>query len=161
MMLSRNFQLAEMTASDAARSLRIDNRPTAEHLANLRALALGMEQVRAILGVSLTIESAYRNPRVNEAVRGVPNSAHALGLAADFTAAGLTPLTAARRLQASKLAFDQLILESGRGICHISVAPTLRREVLTQAGGPGSPTTPGLPVSERIADVKRTIAKRT
>ena len=160
MQLSRHFALAEMTASDTARSLRIDNKPTSEHLANLRILALGLEQVRAILGHPIVIESAYRNPRVNEAVRGVPNSAHALGLAADFTCPALTPLSAARRIRASRLAFDQLILESDRGICHISFAPALRREVLTQAGGPGSPTTPGLPASGWIADVRRTLARR-
>lgn len=146
MKLSRNFWLTEMTASDAAREQDDDNSPTAEHLSNLRTLALGMEQVRAILGgASIRIESAYRNPRVNAAVGGVPNSAHALGLAADFVVAGLTAAVAARRLQASKLVFDQLILESGRGICHISFAPALRREVLTQAGGPGTRTVAGLP----------------
>lgn len=143
--LSRNFWLAEMTASDAARELGNTNAPTPEHLANLRTLALGMEQVRAILGdVTIRIESAYRNARVNLAVGGVPNSAHALGLAADFVAVGQTALTTARKLRASRLAFDQLILESGRGICHISFAPALRREVLTQAGGPGTATVAGL-----------------
>ena len=34
---------------------------------------------------SVTIDSAFRRERVNEAVGGVPNSAHAAGLAADFT----------------------------------------------------------------------------
>jgi putative chitinase len=48
-------------------------------------------------------------------VGGVPNSAHAIGLAADFEVAGLSPAAVARRLQASTLVFDQLILEtSGR-----------------------------------------------
>ncbi len=151
MKLSRNFWLAEMTASDAARELGFDNKPSAEHLANLRTLALGMEQVRSILAQPIRIESAYRNARVNAAVGGVPASAHALGLAADFTAGALTPLATARKLQASTLAFDQLILESGRGICHISFAPLLRREVLTQAGGPGTATVAGLPGSTRTA----------
>lgn len=151
MKLSRNFWLAEMIASDAARDLGIDNKPTAEHLANLRTLALGMEQVRAILGGPIGIESAYRNARVNEAVKGVPNSAHALGLAADFVVAGQTALATARKLRASKLAFDQLILESSRGICHISFAPLLRREVLTQARGPGTAIVAGLPGSVRMA----------
>lgn len=146
MKLSRNFWLAEMTASDAARALGVDNKPTAEHLANLRTLALGMEQVRAILGgMPIRIESAYRNARVNAAVGGVENSAHALGLAADFLVAGLSSLETARRLQSSRLVFDQLILESSRSICHISFAPLLRREVLTQAGGPGTATVAGLP----------------
>jgi len=146
MKLSRNFWLAEMIASDAARDLGDNNGPTAEHLGNLRTLALGMEQVRAILGGSpIRIESAYRNARVNAAVGGVPNSAHALGLAADFVVAGLSPASAARKLQASKLVFDQLILETGRAICHISFAPLLRREVLTQAGGAGTTVVAGLP----------------
>jgi putative chitinase len=146
MKLSRNFWLAEMIASDAARALGDTNGPTAEHLGNLRTLALGMEQVRGILGGKpIRIESAYRNPRVNAAVGGVPNSAHAIGLAADFEVAGLSPAAVARRLQASTLVFDQLILETSRSFCHISFAPTLRREVLTQAGGPGTKTVAGLP----------------
>ena len=146
MKLSRNFWLTEMIASDAARELGDNNGPTAEHLANLRTLALGMEQVRAMLGGKpIRIESAYRNARVNAAVGGVPNSAHAIGLAADFAVAGMSPAAVARKLQASTLVFDQLILETSRFICHISFAPLLRREVLTQAGGPGTATIAGLP----------------
>lgn len=150
MKLSRNFWLSEMTASDAASALGYDNKPTPEHLANLRTLALGMEQVRAILGGSaIRIESAYRNARVNEAVKGVPNSAHALGLAADFVVMGMSAPAVARKLQSSRLVFDQLILETGRGICHISFAPLLRREVLTQAGGAGTAIVAGLPETSR------------
>lgn len=144
--LSRHFSLAELTASDAARALGRDNKPTAAHLANLRTLALGLEQVRSILGDrAITVESAYRSAKVNEAVGGVPNSAHALGLAADITVSGLTVLAAARQLAASWLVFDQLILEVSRGVCHISFAPTLRGELLTQRGGPGTVTSKGLP----------------
>lgn len=144
--LSRHFTLPELTASDAARALDLANQPTTIHLANLRTLALGMEQVRAALGNrAITIESAYRAKRVNEAVGGVANSAHALGLAADFTVTGLTALAAARALQASWLVFDQLILEVSRGVCHISFAPELRREIWTQARGPGTAMTRGLP----------------
>jgi hypothetical protein len=144
--LSRNFTLAEMTASDAARDLGEKNVPTAEHLGSLRALALGMEQVRAILGGKpVTTESAYRSAKVNKAVGGVPGSAHAFGLAADFTVDGMSALAVARTLRASKLVFDQLILETSRGVCHVSFAPALRREVLTQAGGAGTKTTVGLP----------------
>ncbi|MDB5695775.1 MAG: Peptidase [Sphingomonas bacterium] len=150
--LSRHFTLAEMIASDAARALDIANLPTAAHLANLRTTALGMEQVRAVLGNRpITIESAYRARRVNEAVGGVPNSAHAQGLAVDFTVAGLSASAAARMLQASWLVFDQLILEVSRGVCHISFAPELRREVLTQAGGAGTVTSKGLPRETRKA----------
>ena len=149
MKLSRNFSLAEMVSSDAARALGDANRPTPEHLASLRVLALGMEQVRAILGNRpITIESAYRSQRVNEAVGGVDGSAHALGLAADFTVDGMASSAVARALSASVLVFDQLILESSRGVCHISFAPQLRREVLTQSGPPGTAVRKGLPKIE-------------
>lgn len=57
------------------------------------------------------MESAYRSAKVNQAVGGVTNSAHALGFAADFVVAEMTPLAVARKLSASKLVFDQLILE--------------------------------------------------
>lgn len=144
--LSRHFSLAELTTSDAAGDLKLRNTPLAAHLANLRTLALGLEQVRSVLGDrAITVESAYRSAKVNAAVGGVANSAHALGLAADFTVAGLTALAAARQLAASWLVFDQLILEVSRGVCHISFAPTLRGEVLTQRGGPGTATVVGLP----------------
>ena len=150
MKLSRNFTLAEMIASDAAAALGDANRPTAEHLANLRTLALGMEQVRAILdNRPVTIGSGYRNAKVNEAVGGVANSAHSLGLAADFKIEGLTAPATARTLAASTLVFDQLILESSRGVCHLSFAPALRREVMTQSGAPGSILRIGLPKAAR------------
>ena len=146
MQLSRHFSLAELTASDVAQARDLPNTPTATHRANLRVLALGLEQVRAILGGrAVTVESAYRSAKVNAAVGGVPNSAHALGLAADITVAGLSAPEVARRLDASWLVFDQLILEENRGVCHLSFAPELRGEVLTQRGGPGTATRKGLP----------------
>lgn len=84
MQLTPHFSLEEFTLSSAALALGIDNKPTPEHLENLRKLAHQMEDVRALFDKVIEITSAYRNPQVNAAVGGVPNSAHALGLAADF-----------------------------------------------------------------------------
>lgn len=144
--LTANFSLAEFLKSQKARELNDPNTPTAQHLRNImRLLAPGMERVRTICGNRpVTITSGYRNPRVNRAVGGVPNSAHALGYAADFTVAGLTPLQAAKLVRDSSLDFDQLILESGRGVVHISFDPRDRREVLRQPGGPGTTVFRGL-----------------
>lgn len=142
--LSPHFTLEELTRSDKALALGIKNTPTEAHRRNLSALAVGLEWTRAILGKPLRITSGYRNPAVNRAVGGVANSDHALGFAADFEPVGLSVLDAAHRLVASPLVFDQLIHESGRGIIHLSFAPRLRMQVLTQAGGPGTPTKPGL-----------------
>jgi len=143
--LSRHFRLSEFTRSSKANEIGDSNTPTELHLRNLTALALGMEQVRALFGGKIvTITSGYRNPRVNSAVGGVPNSAHALGWAADFTVDRISPITVARKIEASTLVFDQMIYEPSRGIVHISFDPRLRGEVKTQKGGPGSPVVWGI-----------------
>lgn len=146
MRLSRHFLLSEYTRSDTAARLGMDNTPdTPEHMAALTANALGMEQVRSLLGNRrITVTSGYRNRLVNEAVGGVKNSAHAKGWATDFTVEGMDPRDVAKEIAASHLAFDQLILETSRGICHISFDPRLRGEVKTQEGGPGSPVVWGI-----------------
>jgi len=142
--LSRHFSLAEFTRSDTADRLGDKNTPSPPHLGNIRVTALGLEQVRALFNKSLTITSGYRNPRVNTAVGGVPNSAHALGLAADIAIHGMTALAVAREIQSSSLVFDQLIYEKSRNVVHISFDPRLRQEVKTQAGGAGSPVVWGI-----------------
>lgn len=146
MRLSRNFHLAEFTKSDTADQRGLDNTPDAEHLANLRVTAFGLEQVRQLLGGRIVhVTSGYRSPAVNRAVGGVANSAHAMGLAADITVEGLTAVDVARAVAASSIAFDQLVLETSRGVVHLSFDPArLRRDVRTQAGGPGSPTRVGI-----------------
>ena len=80
---------------------------------------------------------------MNAAVGGVPNSAHALGDAADFHVDGVTDLAAATAIRDSALKFDQLILEKNRCV-HISFHPDMRRQVLRQPGGPGSRAFEGL-----------------
>jgi putative chitinase len=143
MLLTPHFSLEEFTLSSTALALGIENKPTPAHLENLRKLANRMEDVRALFGKVIEITSAYRNPQVNAAVGGVPNSAHALGLAADFHVHGLQDLEAAKRIRDSALTFDQLIYEKNRCV-HFSVDPQMRRQVLRQPGGPGSPVHQGL-----------------
>lgn len=148
--LTDHFTLAEFLVSSTADQLGIANTPTAEHLENLKLTAAGFEKVRSILGdCAIVITSGYRNPRVNAAVGGVANSAHALGLAGDFRAAGFSALAAAQKIRdamvAGEIEFDQLILETSRRVVHISFDPARKRnQVLTQAGGPGTPTRSGL-----------------
>lgn len=141
--LSEHFSLAEFTRSTAAEGMGDANQPTARHLANLRVTAAGMEAVRALFGAPIRVNSAYRNPRVNRAVGGVPTSAHALGYAVDFHVDGKTDHEAAELIRDSELIFDQLILERGRCV-HISFDPRSRRQVLRQPGGPGTAVYQGL-----------------
>ena len=72
MQLTPHFSLEEFTLSSTALALRIHNLPTEAHLVNLRVLAERMEEVRALFGALIEITSGYRNPQVNQAVRGVP-----------------------------------------------------------------------------------------
>lgn len=145
MRISKHFTLPEFTKSATAARRGLPNIPEPEHLANLKALAIGLEQVRRLLGDQpLEITSGYRSPLVNRAVGGVSTSAHALGHAADFAHPEMTPLEVCRAIEKSALVFDQLIHEPSRGITHISFDPRLRREVKTQEGGPGSPVRWGL-----------------
>jgi zinc D-Ala-D-Ala carboxypeptidase len=144
MQLSQHFTLDEFIKSETAIAIGDANLPTPEDLENLRLNAQGMEEVRALLGGrAIIVTSGYRNRRVNAAVRGVPTSAHALGFATDFHHATLTDLEAARRIADSDLKFDQLIYEKGRCV-HISFDPRMRRQVLSQPGGPGSAVLQGI-----------------
>lgn len=150
MKLTEHFTLAELTASATAAAMRNDNAPTPEHRRNLFILAEGLEVARAIVGGPIVITSGYRNPVVNRAVGGVPTSAHALGLAADFRRPGMSALAVARALddaaRKGRIRFDQLILETSRRIVHIAFDPRLRGQRLTQKGGPGTPCLPGIVV---------------
>lgn len=143
MKLTPNFSLSEFTRSATAKRLGIVNAPTEEHLANLRLTALGMEMVRLRLGLPIKVTSGYRCPALNKAVGGTPTSAHAVGLACDFTAKGESAAQTAKRLK-GMLPYDQLILETSRGVVHISFDPRLRMQALTQPGGPGTPIEQGI-----------------
>ncbi len=141
--LTDHFSLIEFTHSSKAISMGVENTPTPEHLVNLQNLATQMEAVRALFNRPIEITSAYRNPVVNAAVDGVPDSDHALGHAADFHVDKLADLEAAKVIRDSKLRFDQLIYEKNRCV-HLSFHPRMRRQVLRQPGGPRSPVYEGL-----------------
>ena len=88
MRLSANFTLAELTHSNTAVERGIDNTPGPEALANLKELARRLQIMRDDIGKPLSINSGFRNPRVNRAVRGVANSQHVTGRAADISVTG-------------------------------------------------------------------------
>lgn len=137
MFITPHFTLQEMTASRVAQAQGMDNTPTAQALVNLRLLCQTLEQVRKWVGAALIINSAFRSPALNLTVGGEPNSAHLLGLAADFTAVGIAPRQLAQRIYDSDILFDQLILEFDSWV-HLAVSHAApRREVLTIRRGGG------------------------
>lgn len=142
--LSAHFTLEELTVSSAADEAGIENRPTSEHLVNImQFLVPGLEQVRALAKAPVVVLSAYRNPQVNRLVGGTPTSAHPLGLAADIRIAGQSALATARMIHAAMhrraLQVDQLILESGRRVVHVSFDPRFRMMAGHQPGKARTP----------------------
>jgi hypothetical protein len=137
--LTGHFTLQELTFSSTAARLGINNTPGEEVVAHLRALAQGLERVRALLGHPMHIDSGYRCEALNAAVRGSKTSAHLHGYAADFVCPGYgTPLRIVQAVLRSGIPFDQCI-EEGTWV-HISFDPRLRSEVLTAHFGPDGTT---------------------
>lgn len=120
MNLSEHFTLDEFVQSDTAIRLGIDNTPTPEALENLKRLSTMLEQVRGILGRSITINSGYRCPELNKAVKGQPSSQHQVGCAADIRVSLMTPDQVVKAIINSDVQYDQLIREFDSWV-HISV----------------------------------------
>jgi zinc D-Ala-D-Ala carboxypeptidase len=111
MQLSEHFTLEELTTSEAAARQGLSNEPTGEALENLKRLAEFLEDVRALVGKPIRINSAYRSPEVNAAVGGSKTSQHCFGCAADIRVPGMTPDEVVRAITASNLEYDQCIRE--------------------------------------------------
>ena len=111
MRLSKHFTLLELTKSQTAERLGINNSPDNHALACLKALARHiLEPARVHFGIPFTPSSGYRCPKLNRAVKSKPTSQHVRGEAADFE----IPTIANRDLAdwiKENLTFDQLILE--------------------------------------------------
>ncbi len=125
MKLTEHFTLEELTASNKAATLGIDNTPTPELMPHLVALAEMLERIRAHLGVPVIVTSGYRSKALNKAVGGVTSSDHSNGGAADIVAPGFgTPYQVAKALapMLDVLEVQQLILEGigGKQWVHIS-----------------------------------------
>ena len=112
----KNFTPSEFFVSDTARRLGVDNYPTlsneTEVLLNLSSTADMMQEIRTILGKSITINSAYRCKIVNDAVGSSDRSQHKQGLACDFTCSGFgTPEEIVKLLHEKGFVADQAFNE--------------------------------------------------
>jgi hypothetical protein len=121
MNLSENFTLEELTASETAVRHGLDNTPSPIAYQNLVRLANFLEEVKKVLGGKpIMVNSAYRGPLVNAAVKGSKNSQHLIGCAADIRVPGMTPDAVCRAIIASDIQYDQLIREF-ESWTHISI----------------------------------------
>ena len=133
MKLSPNFTLEELTHSEIAERLGLNNTPDAIITANLTRLARFLEEVRRVVGRPIMVNSAYRSPKVNEAVGSKPTSQHCNGCAADIKVPGLTPNDVVNFVIKSNIEYDQVIREFDSWV-HISIpnnfADKPRKQVL-------------------------------
>jgi zinc D-Ala-D-Ala carboxypeptidase len=141
MNLTKNFTLEELTKSDNAQRLGIDNSPTEQIKNNLKALCEQILQpARDKLG-PLQINSGYRSIALNAATPGSSNtSAHTLGYAADINPKSVTKYKFARFV-ANNCKFDQIILEFGTksdpAWVHVSSDPRFRKQIFRKLAGTG------------------------
>ncbi len=111
MQLTNNFSLKELTVSDTATRLGLDNTPNETVTANLKTLAEKILQpVREHYGKSVKVNSGYRAPEVNAAVGGSKTSDHCKGQAADIEITGVANGDLAKYI-AENFKFTQVILE--------------------------------------------------
>jgi hypothetical protein len=152
MNLTANFSLHELTKSETALRLDLDNTPDEQATENLRLLCEKVLQpVRDHYGKGVKVNSAYRSPESNAAVGGSKTSDHCKGMAADIEIPGVANADLAQWIM-DNLDYTQLILEfytpgiPDSGWVHVSYDPSnLKKQELTATKVAGKTTyLPGL-----------------
>jgi hypothetical protein len=136
--LTANFSLHELSKSETALRMGLDNTPDDEATENLRLLCEKVLQpVRDHYGKGVKVNSAYRSPESNAAVGGSKTSDHCKGMAADIEIPGVANADLAQWIM-DNLEYTQLILEfytpgiPDSGWVHVSYDPNnLKKQELT------------------------------
>ena len=122
MKLTENFTINELTYSVTAQANNIDNRPSVEVIANLKALCENVLQpLRNHLGCPVIVTSGYRCSELNKKVGGKQNSQHLKGQAADFVVPQKCLKEVFNYIKTT-LPFDQLLFETCKGDSWIHVS---------------------------------------
>lgn len=110
--LTKNFTLEEMCYSVTANNMKIKNYTTDNNIVSKLKLLCEhiLQPVRDYYGKPVIINSGYRCPSLNNAVKGAKNSQHLTGEACDFEIMGISNYELANWVK-DNLDFDQLILE--------------------------------------------------
>ena len=136
--LTANFSLHELTKSETALRLGMPNEPGPAEIASLTTLAGEILQpVRNHYGKGVKVNSGFRHPDVNVAVKGSRTSDHCRGMAADIEIPGIANYELADYI-AKNYKFTQVILEfytqgiPDSGWVHVSYDPAnLKCQTLT------------------------------
>lgn len=129
----RNFTIQELTASTTAAAKKINNDPTPEAAENLKQLVdKVLDPLRDAYGKPIRVNSGYRSPALNKAVKGSKTSQHVKGQAADITGGSKQENKKLFELaQELNLPYCQLIDEKNFSWVHISYDPkNVKRQIL-------------------------------
>ena len=122
MRLTPHFTKEELEFSETATRLGINNTIPPELMDNAKKLALGLENVRELLGTPIYISSGFRCIELNNILHSKPTSSHVQCLAADIRpSGGYTADSIVFALINSDLPYDQAINEYDKWV-HISFA---------------------------------------
>ena len=126
--LSQHITLEEATKSATALRLGLINEPNAGALERMKIVAeFCFEPLRKWYGKPIRINSFYRSPELNKAVKGSANSQHTLGEAIDMDAGNKEENKKLYDWCKANLIFDQLINEYDYSWVHISYKTGMNR----------------------------------
>ena len=140
MKLSKHFSLEELCKSQTATRLGINNLAKDKNvITNLKKICENiLEPIRENYGIPFSPNSAYRSPKLNNAVGSYHKSQHLKGQAVDIEIPSIDNYELAQWIR-NNLDFDQLILEfyngePSSGWVHVSFAEENRKQLLTFNG---------------------------
>lgn len=116
------FSIKELERSETASRLGINNAATPEARAALENLVLSLlDPLREAYGHPIFVNSGYRCPKLNAAIKGAANSQHMRGEAVDIdTRKGTRENEKLFNLIRERFDFDQLIDEKNFAWVHVS-----------------------------------------
>lgn len=127
------FTITELSKSNTANKLNIDNTPTEDAVIKLTALVDNvLDPLREWYGKPIIVNSGYRSEALNKAINGSKTSQHMKGEAADITAGSKAENKKLFDYIKDNLEYDQLINESDYSWIHVSYkANGNRKQILS------------------------------